>query len=94
MKKRTSNRTSQRTSQNWLKQAPIVIFDPDILPADFELWQYIEDKDDIDFIAVVSKDYYKDYGLPVFLDSDLFGCCCRKRYEFNQDYFLWVGYHA
>ena len=86
------NRTSNRTSQNWLRQAPIVIFTPATLPA--ELWRFIEDDDDIDYIAIVSKDYYRDYGLPVFLDSEVFGCCCRKRYEFNQDYFLWVGYHA
>jgi len=66
---------------------------------DFPLMKYVSiNPDDIDFIALVSKrTYWPADELLLkfpFLDTDAYGCADRRVYEINDDWYLYVGYHA
>jgi len=68
-------------------------------PNDFPLMKYVNiDPDDIDFIALVSKRTYWPIDELLlkfpFLDTDAYGCADRRVYEINDDWYLYVGYHA
>lgn len=73
--------------------APIQIYTPDTLPK--WAWSFIYDKDDIDYIAFVSKKHYSPKNLPLILDNDIFGCCSREVVDIpEKDWFLYIGCHS
>lgn len=73
--------------------SPIRIYEPENLPE--EVWNYIDNRDDIDYVALVSKQHYNPKNLPAILDNDIFGCCSREVIDIpEKDWFLYIGYHS
>ena len=53
---------------------------------------YIEDKDDIDYVALLPPEYQNVYV--GFLENGSFGCCSVKDIDLPKRFTLKVGYHA